>query len=79
MIRSNLMIIILGCDVVVHKQCTSTLSDHCYPAIQKKIGANKTKRTGSGGKCETELFEGNSSQADQLHSVSITTDKVQFL
>ncbi|KAL3981614.1 Regulator of G protein signaling-like domain family protein [Acanthocheilonema viteae] len=64
-----------NCDVVVHKQCTSSLPDHCYPAIQKKTGANKTKRTGSGGKCEIESLEGSSSLADQTHSTSIITDK----
>uniref|UniRef100_A0A1I8EMN9 RhoGEF domain-containing protein n=1 Tax=Wuchereria bancrofti TaxID=6293 RepID=A0A1I8EMN9_WUCBA len=64
-----------NCDVVVHKQCTLSLSDHCYPAIQKKTGANKTKRTGSGGKCETESFEGSSCLAEQTHSTSIIPDK----
>lgn len=64
-----------NCDVVVHKQCTLSLPDHCYPAIQKKTGANKTKRTGSGGKCETESFEGSSSLAEQTHSTSIISDK----
>uniref|UniRef100_A0A8R1TWK1 Rho guanine nucleotide exchange factor 12 n=1 Tax=Onchocerca volvulus TaxID=6282 RepID=A0A8R1TWK1_ONCVO len=64
-----------NCDVVVHKQCTSSLPDHCYPAIQKKTESNKTKRTGSAGKSEMELFEGTSSLADQTHSTSIITDK----
>ncbi|CAG9534137.1 unnamed protein product [Cercopithifilaria johnstoni] len=65
-----------NCDVVVHKQCTSSLPDHCYPAIQKKTGANKTKRTSSGGKCGSESFECSSSLADQTHSaISIVTDK----
>lgn len=73
-----MIITISDCDVVVHKQCTSSLPDHCYPAIQKKTGASKTKRTGSGGKCETESFEGSNSLADQTHSTSIIADKVRY-
>ncbi|KAM3726718.1 Rho guanine nucleotide exchange factor [Dirofilaria immitis] len=64
-----------NCDVVVHRQCTSSLPDHCYPAIQKKTAANKAKRTSSAGKCEMESFEGSSSLADQIHSTSIIADK----
>ncbi|MCP9266242.1 RhoGEF [Dirofilaria immitis] len=67
--------IIADCDVVVHRQCTSSLPDHCYPAIQKKTAANKAKRTSSAGKCEMESFEGSSSLADQIHSTSIIADK----
>ncbi|VDM93070.1 unnamed protein product, partial [Litomosoides sigmodontis] len=64
-----------NCDVVVHKQCTSSLSDHCYPAIQKKTGGDRTKRTSSGGKYGSELFESSGSLANQTHSTLIITDK----
>lgn len=52
------MKIILDCDVVVHKQCTSSLVDYCYPAAQKKAGMSKSKqRSTSGGKYEVEGSE----------------------
>uniref|UniRef100_A0A158R527 Guanine nucleotide exchange factor n=1 Tax=Syphacia muris TaxID=451379 RepID=A0A158R527_9BILA len=43
-----------NCDVVIHKQCTATLIDHCYPATQKKGAALKSKRPGSLGKSDDE-------------------------
>ncbi|VDN57809.1 unnamed protein product [Dracunculus medinensis] len=45
-----------NCDVVVHKQCTSSLVDYCYPAAQKKAGMSKSKqRSTSGGKYENRM------------------------
>uniref|UniRef100_F1KQK1 Rho guanine nucleotide exchange factor 12 n=1 Tax=Ascaris suum TaxID=6253 RepID=F1KQK1_ASCSU len=55
-----------NCDVVLHKQCTSALADHCYPATQKKVGAAKSKRPGSSSKCDGE--EASSSECHAAHS-----------
>lgn len=68
------MNIISDCDVVVHKQCTVSLADHCYPATQKKAGTFKTKRPGSAGKYEGDSFEGTST--DHPHSTTVIIDKV---
>ncbi|VDK50548.1 unnamed protein product [Anisakis simplex] len=55
-----------NCDVVVHKQCTSALADHCYPATQKKVAASKTKRPGSSSRCDAD--EACSSECHVAHS-----------
>lgn len=57
-----------NCDVVVHKQCTSSLADHCYPASQKKATAMKSKRPGSVGKCDGESSEAQSSEHHTPHA-----------
>lgn len=68
------------CDVVLHKQCTSALADHCYPATQKKVGAAKSKRPGSSSKCDGE--EASSSECHAAHSSTTilgNLDKVSSL
>ncbi|VDN03895.1 unnamed protein product [Thelazia callipaeda] len=67
-----------NCDVVVHKQCTSSLADHCYPATQKKAGVSKTKRPGSAGRYEGEpsSYEGSfSATVEHTHPKSVIADK----
>ncbi|VDM37478.1 unnamed protein product [Toxocara canis] len=55
-----------NCDVVLHKQCTSALADHCYPATQKKAGAAKSKRPGPSNKCDGD--EASFSECHAAHS-----------
>lgn len=38
-IISGCILWFLGCDVVVHRQCTSNLVDNCYPIAQQKTSS----------------------------------------
>ncbi|GMT35919.1 hypothetical protein PFISCL1PPCAC_27216, partial [Pristionchus fissidentatus] len=56
----------LNCDVVVHKNCTASLADACYPATQKR--ATKTGR--SKGDEEEERREGGGGHDHNVKSTS---------
>ncbi|GMT06339.1 hypothetical protein PENTCL1PPCAC_28513, partial [Pristionchus entomophagus] len=60
----------LNCDVVVHKKCTSTLSDSCYPATQKKA----TKKGGMARSVREDDEEGGRVPAHEHNVKSTSSD-----